>query len=108
MTGFTAVNNAALSANAGNISITLPTPKPAAGTYNFSITFTNDKGCDSTQSFQVTFDVPSTITDVDASADEICEGESTTLTVNGTLGTGATWTWYTGSCGGTAVGTGTS
>ncbi|MGX5816542.1 HYR-like domain-containing protein, partial [Chitinophaga lutea] len=108
MTGFTAVNNAALSANAGNISITLPTPKPAAGTYNFSITFTNDKGCDSSQSFQVRFDMPSTIVDVTASETEICKGESTTLTVNGTLGTGATWTWYTGSCGGTAVGTGTS
>jgi len=37
----------------------------------------------------------------------LCPGQSTTLTVGGgSLGTGATWEWYTGSCGGTAVGTG--
>jgi len=30
----------------------------------------------------------------------------TALTVSGTLPAGATWTWYTGSCGGTQVGTG--
>ncbi|MEI6349350.1 MAG: hypothetical protein WCP69_15500, partial [Bacteroidota bacterium] len=39
----------------------------------------------------------------------ICNGGSTTLTVNGgSLGTGASWNWYSGSCGGTSVGTGTS
>ncbi len=39
----------------------------------------------------------------------ICNGNSTTLTVNGgTVGTGATAQWFTGSCGGTSVGTGNS
>lgn len=39
----------------------------------------------------------------------ICNGSSTTLTVTGgSLGTGATWNWYSGSCGGTFVGTGNS
>ncbi|WP_163400110.1 fibronectin type III domain-containing protein, partial [Flavobacterium fluviatile] len=39
----------------------------------------------------------------------ICNGGSTTLTVNGgTLGTGATVQWFTGSCGGTSAGTGNS
>ncbi len=39
----------------------------------------------------------------------ICSGNSTSLTVNGgSLGTGASWKWYSGSCGGTSVGTGTS
>ncbi|MDD4150312.1 MAG: hypothetical protein PHE33_09805, partial [Bacteroidales bacterium] len=39
----------------------------------------------------------------------ICPGESTTLTLNGgSLGTGASWVWYSGSCGGTVVGTGNS
>ena len=39
----------------------------------------------------------------------ICNGGSTTLTVSGgSLGTGASWTWYSGSCGGTLVGTGSS
>jgi len=39
----------------------------------------------------------------------ICAGGSTTLAVSGgSLGTGGVWTWYSGSCGGTLVGTGTS
>lgn len=39
--------------------------------------------------------------------DKICKGESTTLTVSGgALGLGATWVWYTASCGGKKIGTG--
>lgn len=39
----------------------------------------------------------------------ICNGSSTTLTVSGgSIGGGAAVNWYTGSCGGTLVGTGTS
>jgi hypothetical protein len=49
---------------------------------------------------------PSSIT---LGASPICSGASTTLTqVGGTLGTGASYKWYTGSCGGTLVGTGAS
>ncbi len=49
---------------------------------------------------------PSSIT---ASANPVCPGNSTTLSVNGgSLGTGATWEWYTGSCGGTSIGSGSS
>ena len=39
----------------------------------------------------------------------ICTGGSTTLTVQGgSLGSGANWYWYSGGCGGTLVGSGTS
>src|SRR5690554_3921235 len=39
----------------------------------------------------------------------ICSGSSTTLTVSGgSLGSGATAEWFSGSCGGTSVGTGNS
>ncbi len=39
----------------------------------------------------------------------ICEGNSTTLSVTGgNLNDATNWAWYEGSCGGTAVGTGTS
>jgi hypothetical protein len=39
----------------------------------------------------------------------ICNGNSTTLTkVGGVLGIGATYKWYSGSCGGTSVGSGAS
>jgi len=46
---------------------------------------------------------------ISASANPICPGTNTTLTVQGgSLGTGASWEWYSGSCGGTYVGTGSS
>lgn len=38
-----------------------------------------------------------------------CQGTSKTLSVNGgSIGTGGSWNWYTGSCGGSSVGTGSS
>ncbi len=44
-----------------------------------------------------------------ASNNNFCLGESTTLTVDGGyLTAGAQWVWYENSCGGTAVGTGTT
>ena len=40
---------------------------------------------------------------------DLCLGETTVLSVSGgALGTGATWEWYQGSCGGISVGQGTS
>ena len=40
----------------------------------------------------------------DRDYNNICAGENITLTINGgVLGAGATWKWYTGSCGGTAL-----
>jgi hypothetical protein len=48
-------------------------------------------------------------TGITASTNPVCSGNSTTLTVNGgSLGTGASWIWYSGSCGGTYVGSGNS
>ncbi len=37
-----------------------------------------------------------------------CVGTSTTLTATGTLNSATNWFWYTGSCGGTPAGSGTS
>lgn len=48
-------------------------------------------------------------TGVSITNNNTCSGTSKTLTVTGgSLGTGATWQWFTGSCGGTAAGTGAS
>lgn len=48
-------------------------------------------------------------TAITATLNPLCIGDSTTLSLQGgTLGSGATWLWYTGSCGGIAAGTGTS
>ena len=44
-----------------------------------------------------------------SSNNNFCAGESTTLTVDGgSLSSGADWTWYQNSCGGTLLGTGSS
>jgi Ig-like domain CHU_C associated/SdrD B-like domain len=46
---------------------------------------------------------------VNATPGTICEGESVTLTItSGNLNGATAWHWYTGSCGGTPVGTGIS
>jgi len=48
-------------------------------------------------------------TGASANPNPICPSTPTTLSVSGgSLGTGATWNWYTGSCNGTLVGTGSS
>ncbi len=106
MPGFTVINGAALTASPLVISLPANT---AAGTYNFTLTLTDAVGCESTQPFTVTIDVPSTTPTVADDEIDICIGQTTTLTVNGTLGTGAQWVWYTGGCtGGTEVGRGAS
>lgn len=58
----------------------------------------------------VTVQTPSTApSSASASTNPLCGGGSTTLSVGGgSLGTGASWNWYAGSCGGTFVGTGSS
>ena len=48
------------------------------------------------------------ISSITSSSDPICSGGSTTLSLVGTLNGATTWSWYSGSCGGTAAGTGTS
>ncbi|MFC2126031.1 hypothetical protein ACFLU5_14610 [Bacteroidota bacterium] len=48
-------------------------------------------------------------TSASANPSSICSGNSTVLSVSGgSLGTGASWEWYSGSCGGTHVGSGSS
>ncbi len=60
-------------------------------------------------SVTVTVNQPSVAASSISGTTTICEGGSTTLSVvGGSLGTGANWQWYSGSCGGTAVGSGTS
>ncbi len=43
-----------------------------------------------------------------ASPASLCSGPTTLTRTGGSLGTGAVWNWYTGSCGGTLVGSGSS
>lgn len=57
----------------------------------------------------VTVNIKSTDPTAVSGVSTICRGSSTYLTVQGgSLGTGAGWYWYKGSCGGAAVATGSS
>lgn len=48
-------------------------------------------------------------TSINASTNPICSGSSINLSLSGgNLGSGASWAWYSGSCGGTPIGTGNS
>lgn len=49
--------------------------------------------------------LPADVTSISASSSTICNGQSTTLTANGVVGTVY---WYTGGCGSTQIGTGSS
>ena len=80
------------------------------GVYNYSVVATSG-GCSSLASANVpvTVNQPSIVPAGITGTTSICNGNSTTLTVSGgTLGTGATVEWFSGSCGGTSVGTGNS
>jgi len=46
---------------------------------------------------------------INATSNTVCNGSSTTLSIaTGDLNTATEWKWYTGSCGGTLIGTGNS
>ena len=81
-----------------------------AVTTTYYVRFEGDCNNTTAASITVTIKTQSTVpTGISISPDNICPGQSTTLTVQGgSLGSGAVWRWYTGSCGGTLVGTGAS
>jgi subtilisin-like proprotein convertase family protein len=81
-------------------------PGTTTVTYTATDVYNNQTTC----SFNVTVVTPSVAADTITSNrdyNNICLGENITLTIGGgILGQGGQWKWYTGSCGGTQVGTG--
>ncbi|MFN5217561.1 MAG: hypothetical protein ACK5CL_02230, partial [Sphingomonadales bacterium] len=79
-----------------------------AGTYTYYLRA--EGNCNNTvcQNFTLTVrDTSVPATSVTTSASTICLGQTVTLTANGgSLGHAASWKWYSGSCGGTSIGTG--
>lgn len=75
---------------------------------NITVTAGNSCGTSAEKTVAVTVgSLSSPPTGVTITNNNTCNGTSKTLTVTGgSLGTGATWQWFTGSCGGTAAGTG--
>ncbi|MEN2402063.1 T9SS sorting signal type C domain-containing protein [Flavobacterium sp. MC2016-06] len=88
--------------------ITISGTPTASGTFTYSIPLTG--GCGSVNATgSITVNSQSTAPTGITGTTTICNGSSTTLTVaGGSLGTGATVQWFTGSCGGTSAGTGNS
>jgi Ig-like domain CHU_C associated/Secretion system C-terminal sorting domain len=98
---------AGLSINAatGDINVTTSTP----GTYTVTYTLAAGGGCPAqTATTSVTINSPSVApTGATATSTSLCTPGTVTLSVvGGTLGSNSTWRWYSGSCGGTLVGTG--
>ncbi len=98
---------AGLSINAatGDINVTTSTP----GTYTVTYTLAAGGGCPAqTATTSVTINSPSVApTAATATSTSLCTPGTVTLSVvGGTLGSNSTWRWYSGSCGGTLVGTG--
>lgn len=98
---------AGLSINAvtGDINIATSTP----GTYTVTYTLAAGGGCPAvTATTSVTVNSLSTApTAATATSTSLCTPGTVTLSITGgSLGSGATWRWYSGSCGGTLVGTG--
>ena len=86
-----------------------PTASPTITT-TYTITVTDNNGCTAMDSVQIIINpLSANPTGVLASANTICIGATTTLTVTGgSLGTGAGWHWYSSSCGASSEGTGSS
>ena len=81
------------------------------GTTTVTYSAIDASGNTTTCSFNVTVNSLSTAASLiqSSSGSAICRGSSTTLSViGGSLGSGAQWVWYSGSCGGTFVGTGSA
>ena len=75
-----------------------------------SVTASNSCGTSTARTLDVTVGTLSVApTGISITNNNTCNGTDKTLTVTGgSLGTGAVWQWFTGSCGGTSAGTGAS
>jgi subtilisin-like proprotein convertase family protein len=87
----------------------------AAGTWTLTIQDVADQdgGSLTSWSLQICVNPPVPCNNPDvptvAGTNTICSGASTTLSISsGNLNDATAWTWYTGSCGGTIAGTGTT
>ncbi|MGC1392157.1 MAG: gliding motility-associated C-terminal domain-containing protein, partial [Bacteroidales bacterium] len=96
-----------ITAGSGTISITV-TCGTSGQNGNITVTAGNSCGTSPAAALAVTVSSQSIPpTGVNITNNNTCSGSAKTLTATGgSLGTDATWEWYTGSCGGTSAGTG--
>jgi uncharacterized membrane protein YcfT len=80
-----------------------------SGSFPYTVTTTGNACATATATGTITVNSSSTAPTAVAGITSTCEGTSATISVTGgSLGTGATFRWYSSSCGGTLVGTGSS
>src|SRR5690606_11986402 len=105
-TGYTWTVPAGWTINSGQGTTSISATPGSSG--NICVTASNLCGTSGSTCFPVTVNTPSVApTSATATPNPICVGSSTSLTVNGgSLGSGANWQWYSGSCGGTSAGSG--
>lgn len=77
---------------------------------NYDITIRDNNGClyDTTVTLDNTGNLSTMPTSILSGSDTLCEGQTTLSVIDGTLGTNATWHWYSGNCGGSSLGYGPS
>lgn len=81
----------------------------SAGTNTFQWTLANGVCPDSQDQVTINIEDSSLAATSVSGDDQICSGESTTLSINGGyVGGSAEWVWYADSCGGPVAGTGSS
>jgi hypothetical protein len=94
-------------ATLSNASIANPVATPLATT-TYTLT-ASSSGCSTSDQVTITVDSPSTAPTSITGSGTYCIGNTVTLTQSGgSLAGSANYNWYTGSCGGTLVGTGPS
>ena len=106
--GYTWTVPAGWTINSGQNTTSITATPGSAG--NICVTANNLCGTSAPTCYPVTISTVSTApTGATATPNPICAGSSTTLAVSGgALGVGANWNWYSGSCGGAFVGSGSS
>ena len=106
--GYTWTVPAGWTINSGQNTTSINATPGGAG--NICVTANNLCGTSAPTCYPVTINTASTApTGATATPNPICAGSSTTLNVSGgSLGIGASWNWYSGSCGGAFVGSGSS
>ncbi len=94
-------------ANVAGTTLTISGTPTASGVFNYSVVTTGNSCITASANGTLTIDNSSTAPTGVSGPTTICLGGGAPLSVvGGTLGTGANWEWFTGSCGGTLIGTG--
>jgi hypothetical protein len=94
-------------ANVAGTTLTISGTPTASGVFNYSVVTTGNACTTASANGTLTIDNSSVAPTGISGPTTICLGGGAPLSVvGGSLGTGANWQWFTGSCGGTLIGTG--